>query len=75
MTIVIPSWEIMEVLNMPELKKLRDQKTEDEKSDGIQKFTLESAQDLSANPQSNPEHKEDFDNLFNAAVKGNPSEH
>lgn len=63
MTCVIPAWDILEVLNMPKLAKLR----EDEER--VAKAGLENEPKPEAAPNDeNPGHKEDFTHLLNAAA-------
>ena len=72
MTCVIPAWEILEVLEMPKLKKLRLEKVEVQRR---QRGYDESPVPESENTEANPEHKRDFNRLLDAAVTKKPSEH
>jgi hypothetical protein len=65
MTCVIPAWEILEVLNMPKLKKQRDD------FDKAANRPI-SPKDESASPpanDANPTHREDFTRLVNVAAR------
>jgi hypothetical protein len=69
MTCVAPSWKILEVLNMP---KLKERRAKAKASSGrVNEPRLESAPRANADAK-NPEHKQDFENLLNAAIKRKP---
>ena len=67
MTCVIPAWEILEVLNMPKLKKRRDE------VDAADRRKLpRSPKPESASPPAkdeNPKHREDFNSLLRKAAE------
>lgn len=69
MTCVAPSWKILEVLNVP---KLKERRAKAKASSGrANEPRLESAPRENADAK-NPEHKQDFESLLNAAIKGKP---
>jgi hypothetical protein len=68
-SIVVPAEKIMETLNQPELKSIRDTWNA--------KFEQEENEHLAATPTSNvtnenPKHREDFNHLLDVAVRGKP---
>lgn len=72
MTIVIPSWEIIDLLNKPVFTKQRveRQKLRSERADEEINPLPEVAAAEKAEPETdNPSHKEDFTSLLNAVVK------
>ncbi len=66
MTCVIPAWQILEVLNMPELKDLRHPGIVAAQKRNRLKPKPES---LSRSANKNPTHREDFTALLNEAVR------
>ena len=75
MTCVIPSWKVYEVLNMPKLKAQRDERNQSLESKGRGQVIAEIVpRTLPKNPDANPNHQEDFNNLLDEAVKGKPKE-
>ncbi|MGQ0741893.1 MAG: S1 family peptidase [Alphaproteobacteria bacterium] len=66
MTCVLPAWNILEVLNLPKLKNVRDR---DEKILAAKKATAGEPIAESTVQADNPEHQEDFKRLLNAAAK------
>lgn len=65
MTTVIPAWKILELLDNPKLKSER------ERSDAIWQERIYPRMVLEA-AQTNSSHKEDFNGLLDAAVRGTP---
>ena len=68
MTCVIPAWQIMEVFELPQLKKIRAEKISAAPRSG--RPEPESRSD--APSDVNPEHREDFNRLVGAAAKKRP---
>lgn len=69
MTCVLPAWSILEVLNMPKLKQLRDNDNAIWKE---KRKTLPSkpmAESAHSKEEANPAHKEDFTHLVSEAAK------
>ena len=79
MTCVIPSWQILEVLNMPKFRERRvaaitQQKTKgsgDPKPESAGRMTTRGQGDPPAN-EANHNHREDFTRLLDAAVRHKP---
>jgi hypothetical protein len=69
MTCVIPAWQIMEVLDMPSLKGLRDAALTAAKQQNMNQPKAESARPTS---DENPNAREDFMRLANAAARKRP---
>ncbi len=86
MTLALPAWSIREVLDMPELKKLREQSEEKTEAtflkDGFpplsedQRWQKSVAVSESVPPANgeNPRHREDFMRLVSAAARKPPQE-
>jgi hypothetical protein len=68
MTCVIPAWNVMEVLDMPKLAKLREPSIA-AADDAGQRAPRPEA---NAKAENNSSHKEDFNSLLNAAAKTKP---
>lgn len=69
MTVVIPAWRILELLNKDKLKQERA------RSDAIwlERDRRKGPVEESSKPdESNPSHREDFNSLLDAAVRGKP---
>jgi len=73
MTVVIPTWEIIELLNSPKLKKQRIEREQAFAASTEGAAIAESAKAVSIEPEdANPRHKEDFTRLLGAAAKAKP---
>jgi hypothetical protein len=85
MTCVIPAWNILEVLKMPELVALREPEIADAKKRNLLRVQPErpsakpspvaesvERRDAPAAADENPQHREDFTSLLNAAAKKPP---
>ena len=71
---VVPAWYLMELLNMPKFKSIRDQEEADEKARRKREnpgATLQSASAVSSPhaTDANPKHREDFTSLVGAAAR------
>jgi hypothetical protein len=71
MSCVIPAWQILEVLDMPELEERRATKSRTKGIIPSDDLSVPDAQAISEADQ-NPSHKEDFTSLLNAAAKTKP---
>ena len=69
MTCVIPSWQIMEVLDMPKLKGPRDAVFAAVKEERAGARLSRPVAESAKRPDENPNHREDFTALLNAAVR------
>jgi hypothetical protein len=69
MSCVIPSWEIMEVLDMPDLKGLRHPGIVAAKKAAVAKPKPQVADDAPLPNDANPNHREDFNSLVGAAAQ------
>ncbi len=70
MTCVIPAWQIMEILELPKLKSLREPVIDA----AIDAHRFAPKPELANPPDDNPRHKEDFTSLLNAAAKTKPQD-
>jgi len=68
MTMVVPSWAILELLDMPKVKQRRIEEAQRELAENQMKPIAEMEGEADAVPH-NPSHKEDFMNLLGAAAK------
>jgi len=67
---VIPMWRIMDVIDNPKMKKLRDQLEQDVKKIRTSQVNLDTAGEVPPPANAvNPKHREDFNSLLDAAVK------
>jgi hypothetical protein len=71
MTVVIPAWHIVEVLNMPIIQELRAASVPTESEDQSVNPVPESRR---PSEDASPTHKEDFTSLLNAAAKTKPQD-
>jgi hypothetical protein len=71
MTCVIPAWQILEVLNMPELKDLRHPGIVTAKKKNRLKPKPET---ISRSHDNNPKHLEDFNRLVDVAARKRPQD-
>jgi hypothetical protein len=71
MTCVAPAWKILEVLNLPKLKQKRADMLA--KRRGEPKLEAVKPPPEPKTESANPRHREDFNNLLDAAVKGKPT--
>ncbi|MGB8898456.1 MAG: serine protease [Methylocella sp.] len=69
MTCVIPSWQIMEVLDMPKLKGPRDAVFAAVKEERAGARLSRPVAESAKRSDENPNHREDFTALLNAAVR------
>jgi hypothetical protein len=75
MSIIVPAWEILKLLECPDLKKQREDRKERKRRDDLNDpkrgaVVLESRTETKvALEPDNPSHKEDFTSLLNAAAK------
>jgi hypothetical protein len=69
MTSVIPAWQILEVLNMPKLKRQRDAADAFARKSVGGRPIPESAGSSLKDTNPNPAHREDFTALLNAAAR------
>lgn len=73
MTFAVPAHAIMELLDVPKLKEPRDQVIEELRIKHANGPVLESAASESTEPHAkgeNPQHREDFSRLLDAAARG-----
>jgi len=70
MTVVVPAWRVSELLDMPIFKEQREMREKKAIKNGKPKIIPEVAE--AAPETDNPDHKEDFTRLLNAAAKAKP---
>ncbi|MBL6853447.1 MAG: trypsin-like peptidase domain-containing protein [Alphaproteobacteria bacterium] len=68
MTIVSPAWNISTLLDIPYFREIREMREKKAKKDGAPTVQAEVVQADTAD-DANPQHREDFTRLLNAAVK------
>jgi hypothetical protein len=69
---VVPSWQILETLEVPELAKIRKKAVETVRAANQKQpnDVADLAVAVAPSGDANPEHKKDFESLLRAAVKG-----
>lgn len=75
MTCVIPAWQIMEVLDMPQLKGPRDAIFAADRAEREKKNSAPKPEGLPVSPSSddaNPNHLADFTRLVDVAARKRP---
>jgi len=69
MTIVVPAWAIIDVLNLPIFKEQRTMRERKELNDGTPKIMPEAVEPAPPATDANPNHREDFTSLLTSAVR------